>query len=80
MERKNYLLVGAIFISLGGILYTAERIAERLAIAIRDAGFASAGMSTPGIGMFPGFFDNFFVWFSFFVGLLMLTGGLLKKP
>ncbi|MEA3321146.1 MAG: hypothetical protein U9Q88_14150 [Bacillota bacterium] len=39
MNQKIYKIMGAIFISLSGLFYTAERIAERLAVGIADAGW-----------------------------------------
>ena len=76
---KAYGIIGAVFISLSGVFFTAERIAERLSVAITDAGFASAGMSTPGMVSYPGFFDNFFVWFFFLMGLILIVIGVLRR-
>ncbi|WP_316572076.1 hypothetical protein [Neobacillus sp. YIM B06451] len=75
----THRILGAIFISLSGIFFTAERIAERLSVAVRDAGFASAGMSTPGMMHYPGFFNNFFVWFFFLIGLILIAIGVFKR-
>ena len=76
---KEYGILGAVFISLSGLFFTAERIAERLSVAITDAGSASAGMSTTGMMHYPGFFDNFFVWFFFLMGLTLIVIGVLKR-
>lgn len=79
MKHSNYWIVGTIFISLSGLFFTAERIAERLAVGIADAGIASHSGSTMGALFYPGFFDNFFVWFFFIIGLLLLIVGYSKK-
>ncbi|WP_144512133.1 hypothetical protein [Bacillus sp. FJAT-22090] len=79
MTQNIYRIIGAIFISLSGIFYTAERIAERLSVAVTDAGLASAGTSTSGMMNYPGFFDNFFVWFFFLIGLILIVIGVLKR-
>ncbi|WP_066400298.1 hypothetical protein [Neobacillus mesonae] len=78
MRQNNYWIMGTIFISLSGLFFTAERIAERLAVGITDAGFASYSGSSVGNQYYPGFFDNFFVWFFFLIGLLLLVFGFLK--
>ena len=72
MKQNSYGIIGAIFITLSGIFFTAERIAERLSVAITDAGLASAGISTSGMMHYPGFFDNFFVWFFLLIGLILI--------
>lgn len=65
--------------SLSGLFYTAERIAERFSVAITDAGLASHDGSTMGFLNYPGFFSNFFVWFFLLIGLLLLSVGYSKR-
>lgn len=71
--------MGVIFISLSGLFFTGERRAERLAVGITDAGLASYTGSTLGGLNYPGFFDNFFVWFFFLIGVLLIANGFLKS-
>lgn len=79
MKLNVYLIVGTIFISLSGLFFTLERIAERLAVGITDAGFASYSGSSMGNIHYPGFFDNFFVWFFFVAGSLLLISGFSNR-
>ncbi len=56
-------LVGVFFIFLSGIFFTAERIAEVLAVGMRRSGEVH----------YPNFFDNFFVWLFFVIGLFLIV-------
>lgn len=72
-------IIGAMFMSLSGLFYTAERVAERVSTALVNAGFASINENPMVHAFYPDFKDNFFVWFFFIVGLLLLAKGFLKK-
>lgn len=65
--------------TLSGLFYTAERIAERVSDSLIESGYASQGMSTSGLVHFPGFFDNFFVWLFFLIGFLLFIYGFSKR-
>ncbi len=78
MQKNLYKIIGAIFISLSGLFFTAERIAERVSVAIVDAGSASHDGSTFGGIYYPNFFDNFFVWFFLLIGLFLFYYGFRK--
>lgn len=56
-------LFSALFLIASGLIYTTERVAARLAAAITD--------HDDRIG-YPDFFDNFYVWFFFVIGLVFL--------
>ena len=62
-------LVGVFFLLFSGIFFTAERIAEVLA----------AGMRRSGEVNYPNFFDNFFVWLFFAIGILLIANKFLLK-
>jgi len=80
MGNNFYKILGAILMITSGLIYTSERIIEKLSVALVSAGFSSHGTYTDFHGdiHYNGFFDNFFVWFFFFLGLLLLAYGLLK--
>jgi hypothetical protein len=68
---------------VSGVLYTTERIIEKLSASIVAAGYASQGTGsdrrTSYYSGYSGFFDNFFVWFFFFLGFLLLAYGFPKS-
>ena len=71
--------MGTIFLSLSGLFFTAERIVERLSVAIIDAGLASYSGSTSGGISYPSLFDNFFVWSFLMIGLLLIFAGSFQR-
>jgi hypothetical protein len=78
MGNNIYKILGTIFMITSGLIYTTERIFERLSSAIHAAGFASHGIAVERTYHYHGFFDNFFVWFFFFLGILILAYGFTK--
>jgi hypothetical protein len=81
MGNNFYKVLGAIFMITSGLIYTAERIIEKLSVALVTAGFASHGTSNYDFlrnTHYNSFFDNFFVWFFFFLGFLLLAYGFPK--
>ena len=62
-------LVGVFFLFFSGIFFTAERIAEVIAAGLRRSGDV----------LYPNFFDNFFVWFFFVIGLLLIVNKFLLR-
>lgn len=81
MEKYVYKIIGFLFLTVSAILFTSERIADKISAAIVDAGYATR---VNGVGQVPfsssfSLFDNFFVWFFFFVGLIILAFDSLKK-
>ena len=78
MGNNFYKGLGAAFLFVAAILYTSERIVEKLAAAIVAAGHASAGMGTDRAVAYDGFFANFFVWFFALIGFLLLAYGFPK--
>jgi hypothetical protein len=78
MENNFYKILGTLFMIISGLIYTAERIIENLSVSIITAGYASHGTITDKTPHYPGFFDNFFVWFFFFLGFLLLAYGFPK--
>ncbi|BBI33855.1 hypothetical protein [Cohnella abietis] len=78
MGKNIYKILGTIFMITSGLIYTTERIIEKLSGAIHAAGFASHGASVPRTFNYDGFFDNFFFWFFFLIGFLILSYGFTK--
>ncbi|MCJ8010154.1 hypothetical protein MUG84_00165 [Paenibacillus sp. KQZ6P-2] len=78
MGNNYYKILGAIFMIISGLIYTAERIIENLSAALVAAGYASHGTGTDRAPNYAGFFDNFFVWFFFLLGFLLLAYGFPK--
>ncbi|AJS58975.1 hypothetical protein [Paenibacillus sp. IHBB 10380] len=79
MGNNLYKILGTIFMIVSGVLYTTERIMEELSASIVAAGYASQGTGTDRTSYYSGFFDNFFVWFFFFLGFLLLAYGFPKS-
>ena len=79
MGNNTYKILGTVLMIVSGLFYTSERIAEKLAAALVASGYASAGVGTDRAVSYPGFFENFFVWFFFFVGFLLLVYGFPKN-
>ena len=78
MGNNFYKILGAIFMITSGLIYTVERIIEKLSVALVTAGFASSGTNYTDFlrnTRYNGFFENFFVWFFFFLGFLLLAYG-----
>lgn len=78
MGNNFYKILGTIFMITSGIIYTAERIVEKISVALVTAGFASQGTNNTDFlrnTHYDGFFANFFVWFFFFLGFLLLAYG-----
>jgi len=75
MGNNFYKILGTIFMVISGLIYTAERIIEKLSDALEVAGHASHGTAIARTPHYPGFFDNFFVWFFLFIGFLLLAYG-----
>ena len=65
MGNNFYKILGATFMVISGLIYTVERIIEKLSDALVVAGYASHGTAIARTPHYPGFFDNFFVWFFF---------------
>ncbi|OAB43727.1 hypothetical protein [Paenibacillus glacialis] len=79
MGNNSYKILGTIFMIVSGGLYTIERIVEKLSASIVAAGYASHGAGIDRTPYYSGFFDNFFVWFFFFLGFLLLAFGFPKR-
>lgn len=79
MRNNVYKVLGTIFMLTSGILYTAERMIEKVSVAIVASGYASHGVGTDRTASYPHFFDNFFVWFFMLVGFILLVYGFLKE-
>ncbi|MBP1153729.1 MULTISPECIES: hypothetical protein [unclassified Paenibacillus] len=78
MGNNVYKVSGMIFMITSGILYTAERIVEKLSAAMVAAGYASGGIGTDRTVNYSHFFENFFVWFFLFIGFILLAYGFPK--
>ena len=63
---------------VSAMMYTAERIIEKLSAALVAAGYASNGTGSDRSVHYTGIFDNFFVWFFLFIGFILLAYGFLK--
>ncbi|WP_168122417.1 hypothetical protein [Paenibacillus sp. HB172176] len=72
-------ILGAIFMIVSALIYTTERIVEKLSAALQAAGYASHGTGSDRTYHYQSFFDNFFVWFFFFLGFLLLAYGFPQK-
>ena len=79
MERRTFIFLGAIFMIVSGMFYTAERVAAILAGGLADGGSAIHGGGTFGTVDYPGFFDNLFVYLFFIIGLLLIATGYIQK-
>lgn len=75
MGNNFYKVLGSVFMILSGIIYTSERIIENISTSLIIAGFASHGTGANIEPNYPGFFENFFVWFFFFLGFILLAYG-----
>ncbi len=78
MENNSYKILGTIFMIGSSLIYTIERAITRISASIVAAGHASHGTVTNFDLIYPGFFDNFFVWFFLFIGFLLLAYGFPK--
>lgn len=80
MENHLYKILGVVLMGLSGLFHTCERIAARISSALVYAGYASHmnGVSTNSPD-YPHIFDNFFVWFLFLVGFILLVFGFPKR-
>ena len=79
MGNQFYKILGTIFMIVSGLIYTAERIIDKLSSAIIAARMAERGTGIHLPFRHHGFFDNFFVWFFFFLGFLLLVYGFPKS-
>lgn len=79
MKANFYKFLGAFLLIASGLFYTAERISARISSAIVAAGFSTHRNVVENIPSYSGLFDNFFVWFLWFVGILILIFGFVKK-
>lgn len=79
MGNNFYKVLGAVFMVFSGLIYTFERIAERISSSIIEAGYAANGHLNEIEPDYPGFFNNFFVWFFLFIGFILLAYGFPKK-
>lgn len=79
MTNNFYKILGTILMVISGLIYSLERITARISSSIIEAGHASNGLSAEIRTDYPGFFDNFFVWFFLFIGFLLLAYGFPKK-
>ncbi|MFD0675180.1 hypothetical protein [Cohnella sp. GCM10027633] len=79
MGNTYYKILGTIFLITSGLIYTTERIIEKLSAAIHAAGYASNGAGVERTVHYHGFFENFFVWFFFLVGFILLAYGFPKN-
>jgi hypothetical protein len=80
MTNNLYKILGTLFILFSGSIYTVERIIENISASLVTAGIATHS----GLGLAReikniSFFDNFFVWFLFFLGLLLLVYGIARN-
>ncbi|MGM0884048.1 MAG: hypothetical protein ACQEXQ_23805 [Bacillota bacterium] len=79
MTNNFYKILGTILMVISGLIYSLERITARISSSIIEAGHASYGRSAEIGTDYPGFFDNFFVWFFLFIGFLLLAYGFPKS-
>jgi hypothetical protein len=75
VTNNIYKILGTIFLIISAVIYTSERVIEKISVSLVNAGFASHGSSVNNEPNYPGFFGNFFVWFFFFLGFLLLAYG-----
>lgn len=79
MGNNTYKIIGTVFMIVAAILYTIERCVANISHAIIKAGYASNG-TNPDLKLdYPGFFENFFVWFFLFIGFILLAYGFPKR-
>jgi len=78
MGNNTYKRIGTIFMITAGVIYTIERCVASISYALIQAGYASHGTNTNFKLEYPGFFNNFFVWFFLFIGFLLLAYGFPK--
>lgn len=79
MGNNFYKILGSLFIALSAILYTIERITANISSALIVAAHASNGGNVQFDPEYPDLFDNFFVWFLFLVGFVILAYGFPKR-
>ncbi|MGQ8875801.1 hypothetical protein [Paenibacillus sp. TSA_86.1] len=65
----NLRTIGIILLTLAGFLYTLERIVAYFSTYVKTIG--KTGISVDLTVLYPGFFDNLFVPFFFFLGLIL---------
>jgi len=70
---------GIILIVMSGIIYTLENITEKISSAMVASGYAMTGIGVDRTYNNIGLFDNFFVWFFFLVGFILLVFGFPKE-
>jgi len=80
LGNNLYRKLGTVFMAISGLIYSFERITARISSSIIEAGHASNGHNIEIKPDYPGFFDNFFVWFFLFIGFVLLAYGFPKKP
>jgi hypothetical protein len=78
MANNFYRILGSAFMIVSAIIYTAERITAKISAAIIEANYASPNRIAIEPD-YPGFFGNFFVWFFFFIGFVLLVYGFPKR-
>jgi hypothetical protein len=77
MGNNFYKILGSVFMIASGLMYTAERIVDKLSSAMIAAQYAKNGTLINIPIRSNGF--NFFVWFFLFVGFLLLAYGFPKR-
>ncbi|WP_068612747.1 hypothetical protein [Paenibacillus tuaregi] len=79
MGNNFYKILGSIFMAVSAILYTIERITASISWSLIAAAHASHGSIFNVPLKYPGLFDNFFVWFLFLIGFVILAYGFPRK-